>query len=1143
MSDSRPDADDLEGADDLRETSEMRWDRLRRLGYRKPRLLRGRDEDTLVDMPAGGDLGPGLPFAQRQGVAVVSVCTFNHAHYARTLFQSIRSFHPRLPLVLVVADADRLGFPDMPGVRMVSPRELGAVDFPYAALKYSASELCCALKPLALRWLIATGPFRSLVYLDSDMCVYDSLDRFFDAAIRHRAVVVPHVLEPLPNPERFWERPSLGDLAFAGVMNAGMFALSADEEASRFVETWSRLATGAGAFLPAQGGQWEQNSFNWITAFLDGVHVFRDPAVNVAYWNLHDRSLRDKRLDREEPRWTVDGKPLVCFHFSGFSPDEPLSLSCHDRRYSLFHIPSLARLTEDYANRLRRNGADAARLVEYGYARFPDGTPIDARMRRIFQEEEVYLRREADPWTAEGQEWYCEALLSPVPHRASLMPVLLESIYRERQDLHTCFPDADLNPEPPIEWLIEHGLHEYDYRTLFDRHRQVVVAPVTVEAQARRLHDRSAGQWAAPMTADRSRVIAALQGSMSSADLEGLRNYAGETPFISMLRFVRAVYNRRQDLRDHYPDVLLGDAAGFADWMSVYGASEELIADEVVAAFNRCAGGRSLARIFSYLNRTPDLVAACPLGLIGQRSGDLAKALLRVLRHGLEFDLDDIVTYLWTMEVAPWSGCELTLELLPHLAARPSSRLPEGYEPLLAPFVHDGRFLTILRDLRERARSPEAAAEFARIRSCERTTSHPARATDYLRARRLVDPSPPALSSTGSLAGANADAGSTGINLFGFFKSPIGLGEMTRGLSEACVRIGVPTAPNLLGNMTMDEDVAPADFLRRFRHDYGRNIFVSFPHLDAVILHQYPVWMTAGRENIVYLAWEQRDGSHYWREVFAGIDQVWALSSFAARSLESCLGRTVHAVPCVMDLDALPSPGTKEAFGLNPGAAVVLYVFDASSSIERKNPEAALAAFDAAFGPNDDVQLCIKVSNAGRLEYRHRFRAFLRQASRLGSRVTILTDQFTRRDTLRLISAVDCYMSLHRSEGFGYTCAEAMAYGVPVIATRYSGNLDFMDEDSAYLVEAREVEVRHAEGPFPRGSVWAEPSLDSAVAALRAVLHRPGEARARGTRGRALVAAKLSPSAIGRRIAPLLGVSQSPIVAREAEDSGRMALS
>ena len=324
----------------------------------------------------------------------------------------------------------------------------------------------------------------------------------------------------------------------------------------------------------------------------------------------------------------------------------------------------------------------------------------------------------------------------------------------------------------------------------------------------------------------------------------------------------------------------------------------------------------------------------------------------------------------------------------------------------------------------------------------------------------------------------------------------------------------------------MDQELLPADFIRSFRPDYDRNIFVSFPHLDTVILHQYPAWMTGGRENIVYLAWEQRDGSHYWREVFDGFEQVWALSSFAAESLERCLGRTVHAVPCVMDLDALPSRGTKAAYGLDPNALVVLYVFDANSSIERKNPEAALRAVEAAFGPRDNVQLCIKVSNFGRLEHKDRLRSFLRQASRLGSRVKILTDQLTRHDTLKLISSVDCYMSLHRSEGFGYTCAEAMAYGVPVIATRYSGNLDFMDDDTAYLVDAREVEVQRAEGPFPRGSVWAEPSLEGAVEALRAVMRRSEEARARGARGRALVEARLSPAAVGKRIAVLLGVGE-----------------
>ena len=159
----------------------------------------------MADMQAGDDLGPGVPFAHRHGLAVVSVCTVSHAHYARTLFQSIRSFHPHLPLVLVVADADRLGFPDIPGVRMVSPRELGAVDFPYAALKYSASDPASA--PATGAALVdATSPPVAGVSLTRHVRLR-SPDRFLDATW-HRAVVAARQRAAAES-ERFWERPSL----------------------------------------------------------------------------------------------------------------------------------------------------------------------------------------------------------------------------------------------------------------------------------------------------------------------------------------------------------------------------------------------------------------------------------------------------------------------------------------------------------------------------------------------------------------------------------------------------------------------------------------------------------------------------------------------------------------------------------------------------------------------------------------------------------------------------------------------------------------------------------------------------------------------------------------------------------------------
>jgi glycosyltransferase involved in cell wall biosynthesis len=119
---------------------------------------------------------------------------------------------------------------------------------------------------------------------------------------------------------------------------------------------------------------------------------------------------------------------------------------------------------------------------------------------------------------------------------------------------------------------------------------------------------------------------------------------------------------------------------------------------------------------------------------------------------------------------------------------------------------------------------------------------------------------------------------------------------------------------------------------------------------------------------------------------------------------------------------------------------------------------------------------------------------------------------------LRLIAQADCYVSLHRSEGFGYTMAEAMYYGVPVIASGYSGNLEYMTEVNSLLVPCREVFVKNAEGPFQHGSVWGEPDVDAAAAFMREVVERPDEALARGERGRQSVIEKLSAATVAETL-------------------------
>ena len=158
--------------------------------------------------------------------------------------------------------------------------------------------------------------------------------------------------------------------------------------------------------------------------------------------------------------------------------------------------------------------------------------------------------------------------------------------------------------------------------------------------------------------------------------------------------------------------------------------------------------------------------------------------------------------------------------------------------------------------------------------------------------------------------------------------------------------------------------------------------------------------------------------------------------------------------------------------------------------------------------------------------------------------VLVLDDYLATGEMAALMDVADCYVSLHRSEGFGLTMAESMALGKPVIATGYSGNLDFMDDDTAYLVKWMPGSVPIGCAPYRAGARWAEPDLEDAARLMRHVVEHPDEARATGARARAAVLAGHSPRArsafLKRRLADI-EVQRADAVARAtaARDAAR----
>jgi glycosyltransferase involved in cell wall biosynthesis len=1112
-----------------------------------------------VDAPeSGGTADTAASFAVRAGSCVVSVCTRNYLYCARTALAAFRRHHPGMPAFLGVVDWDGEEPLAIEGATLLAcrSREIGGAGFDYMALKYSPLDLCGAMKPYLLDYVLRRTRFARIVFLDADVHAFAPFEKLLAQADHHDFVVTPHTLAPPPHPERTWERPTLGDIAFAGPLNSGLFALRATPEAQAFLHAWRDLVSGPGAFMPELGGQTEQNAFNWVTSFVDRVHVLRDAAYNVAYWNLHDRSLRFAGLDdpRRDDEWTVDGRPLVAFHFSGYSLADPYTLSRHDRRHSLYIQPSVARLTEHYGELLRENGADDDMRRPYGFAALPSGIEVDERMRRIWKEHETLLAAAVSPWTAAGEAQYCEALLSPIPYTGSLLPALFDAVYGERPDVQRRYPNARLQPDALMRWISLHGIYEHGYQEIYDRHRPALPSRhgVVTLATARRRHPRIFAGLASPLGADRHRLLARLDaaGGGLSALAAAVREGALEHYYVSTIALLRRLVEERADVRKAFPDPLFGDAGAFANWLATHAAADHCLPQDAAAVFLAKAQGRSLARIFSFMNRHRHVMEQWPLGLVGEGRTELAAALLAALRHGAEHDADDVLMYLWIMEQQPWAGLSLTFELAVNACRTPSPLLDEGQEALLGPLLarpplaRRRGFRAALARYRRDHRTARDGRQEEQIRRAQRPrgVSHTVfdalelAAEHDLHARNDLDDRNGRNDRNGdrdgdrNAAARRQEAGrlrgplpaGRGVNLFGYHKSPIGLGSLSRGLALALGGAGSRVQPIVMGDSAMAADLSPADFVRTYDHRLDTNLFVSYPHRHEMLLSTVHDHVTRSRRNIVYLAWEQRDGSHWWPQVYRDFDQVWALSDFAAESLRRFLRRDVAIVPCVLDHAALPAAGAKRDCGLEAGKLTFSFVFDANSSIERKNPEAVIRAFARAFPAQDDVCLLLRIANGHRLHHQERIKRILAAAPR-GLDLRLVVEPLAHDDLLRLLSATDCYVSLHRAEGFGYTCAEAMAYGMPVIATGYSGNLQFMDRDNSFLVDYREATVTVADGPYPRGSVWAEPDVEHAALLMKAVYDRPDLARATGARARDSVRRTLSPQVIGDLALTALG--------------------
>jgi glycosyltransferase involved in cell wall biosynthesis len=336
-----------------------------------------------------------------------------------------------------------------------------------------------------------------------------------------------------------------------------------------------------------------------------------------------------------------------------------------------------------------------------------------------------------------------------------------------------------------------------------------------------------------------------------------------------------------------------------------------------------------------------------------------------------------------------------------------------------------------------------------------------------------------------------------GVNIFGYVFAEHGVGEEARLLAKIAREAMIDFAVIPYGE-TFSRQAAQFDDLGMGEATYDVNLIcVNADALPHFVEH-FGSAILDGRYNIGMWAWEVADLPDTMRSSAGFLDEIWACSSFTADAIARSVPLPVFPLPPPI-LISDPPPVRREDLGLSDEGFLFLFCFDFNSIFERKNAMATVAAFKLAFPPGHGARLLIKTINGD---------DFPAQMMRLNAAdldhpdIIVIDGYLQPSEQRKLLSVCDAYISLHRAEGFGFTLAEAMALGKPVIATGYSGNLDFMTEENSYLVPYKLVRIPAGCDPYPQASFWAEPDIEVAAGLMRRVFERPEEARARGERAR-----------------------------------------
>jgi len=360
--------------------------------------------------------------------AVFTIVSKNYLHFARTLMQSVKNVHSDWDRHVLLVDEVRGDFaPAGENFKVVEVRELPLPDMNKFLFRYTILELNTAVKPWMLEWLFKNPQYDRVIYIDPDIYLYKPMHEVEDALSSGSLMVLtPHLTGQLDD-----KHPDEQAILRAGSYNLGFIALSRHDSVLDFLHWWQNKLEFQCVVDLENGLFVDQKWMDLVPGMFPDVKILRHEGYNVAYWNLFHR-----KVAASSEGVTVNGVPLIFFHFSGFDPAEPTKFSKHQNRYSLEDIPGVKQLALHYAERVMANGYNEFKKLKYAFDCFNDEQKISDFVRYYYRNSpEVQATAGDNPFEAK------ESILGNVD--IDFVTPYMRGLWGSRADLRAAFPDID----------------------------------------------------------------------------------------------------------------------------------------------------------------------------------------------------------------------------------------------------------------------------------------------------------------------------------------------------------------------------------------------------------------------------------------------------------------------------------------------------------------------------------------------------------------------------------------------------------------------------------------------------------------------------------------------------------------------------